>query len=186
MSPALTNSIFTTLTVLAQVLVVSLLIVYIKNRKNPASPLFSFIAKRGILLAFIASSLAMIGSLIYSDILGYEPCKFCWFQRIAMYPQVLLLAIALFKRDYAFSTYSIALSAVGAVISLNHYILQLTGTSILPCSAVGYSVSCSKVFVLRLGYITLPLMAFSAFTLMIIAMMYARTQKNNGTINSQI
>jgi disulfide bond formation protein DsbB len=183
MTPVLTNAIFTSLTVLAQVMVIVLLVVYIKNRNNPSNPLFSFVAKNGLLLAFIASSSAMIGSLIYSDILGYEPCKFCWFQRIAIYPQVLLLGMALFKRDYAFSTYGIWLSFVGVLMSLNHYMLQITGSSILPCSAVGHSVSCSKVFVLRLGYITIPLMAFSAFALIIISLLFAR--RYNGSANTE-
>jgi disulfide bond formation protein DsbB len=182
-----TNSVLTTLTVLAQIMVIILVIFYIKNRKNPENPIFAFVAKNGILLAFIVASIALLGSLTYSDILGYEPCKFCWFQRIAMYPQVILLGIALFKRDITFATYSISLSAIGALIALNHYILQLTGTSVIPCSAVGYSISCSKVFVLRMGYITIPLMALSAFLLMIIAMMYARKNiRNNGSTNPQI
>lgn len=183
MTAELTNSIFTTLTVIAQILIISLVIIFFSKRKTPSSPLFAFIAKNGILLALVAASLSMIGSLIYSDILGYEPCKFCWIQRIAMYPQVVLLAIALFKRDYKFSVYSIWLSSIGALLALNHYILQLTGTSILPCSAVGYSASCSKVFVLRLGYITIPLMAFSAFAIMILAMMfvYRYYNANNNT-----
>lgn len=181
MDATFVNSIFTSLTVLAQILVIALIYIYVKNRNNVESTLFQFISKHGILLALTASSFSMIGSLIYSDILGYEPCKFCWIQRIAMYPQVLLLAIALFKKDYRFAIYSIWLSSVGALLSLNHYILQLTGTSILPCSAVGYSASCSKVFVLRLGYITIPLMAFSAFALMIIAMLFARKYRAHET-----
>lgn len=183
MTAEFTNSIFTTLTVIAQVLVVTLVIIYVRFRKNPSNEVFSFVAKNSILLAFIAASLSMIGSLIYSDVLGYEPCKFCWFQRIAMYPQVLLLGLALFKQDYKFAFYSIWLSTIGALLALNHYILQITGTSVLPCSAVGYSVSCSKVFTLRLGYITIPLMAFCAFAVMIIAMMFA-SRDNNANNNT--
>lgn len=184
MDANIVNNILTTLTVLAQIFVVVFVFIYIKHRKNPSHPLFSFVAKNSLLLAFIVSSIALIGSLTYSDILGYEPCKFCWLQRIAMYPQILLLGIALFKRDYKFATYSIWLSVVGALLALNHYILQLTGTSVLPCSAVGYSVSCSKLFVLRLGYITIPFMALSAFLLMIVAMMFARKYEVNNANNN--
>jgi disulfide bond formation protein DsbB len=168
-----TNTLFTYLTVIAQVLVIFFVFIYFKDRKSKTN-VFNFLSKHGILIAFIVSSLSMIGSLLYSDVLGYEPCKFCWIQRIAMYPQVLLLGIALIRKDYGFYRYSIPLSIVGALLALNHYILQITGSSVLPCSAVGYSAACSKVFVLRLGYITIPMMALSAFLLMIIAMQFAR------------
>ncbi len=167
------NFIFSSLAVVAQLLTIVLVFTYIKYRKNP-NDFFNTIKHHGLTLAFIASLLSLVGSLLYSDVLGYEPCKFCWFQRILMYPQVLLLGIAMWKKDTQIALYSITLSTLGALLALNHYILQLSGTSLIPCSAVGYSVSCSKLFVLRFGYITIPLMAFSAFILMIISVQFAR------------
>lgn len=123
---------------------------------------------------------AMVGSLIYSEIIGYEPCKLCWLQRIFMYSQVILLGMALFKKDYKIISYSIVLSIIGAIIAGYHYLLQLGVASGLPCSAVGYSVSCSQRFVMQYGYITIPMMALSAFVL--ITLLLSSHYQNKGAI----
>lgn len=157
--------------VIAQVLIILYAVGFFVRKKNPNSKFVKTLADNGFLLAFLASLAATAGSLFYSDILGYEPCKFCWFQRIFMYPQVLLLGLALWRKDYWMKTYSIILSILGGLLALNHYILQTTNTSIIPCSAVGYSASCSKVFVMNLGYITIPLMALTAFVLIIVSLL---------------
>ncbi|MFA6050631.1 MAG: disulfide oxidoreductase [Candidatus Paceibacterota bacterium] len=159
------------LVVIAQILIVLYAIGLIIRKKNPNSPLVKALSENGFLLAFLVALAATVGSLYYSDIRGYNPCKFCWFQRIFMYPQVILLGIALWKKDYWMKTYGVILSVIGGIIALNHYILQITGTSILPCSAVGQSVSCNKVFVMHLGYITIPMMALTAFILMTLALL---------------
>ena len=109
----------------------------------------------------------MTGSLIYSDVIGYEPCKLCWFQRIFMYPQVFLLALALWKKDKNIIDYTALLSIFGAIIAGYHYLLQLGIAPDLSCGAVGYSVSCAQRFVMNFGYITLPLMAFTAFLMIL-------------------
>lgn len=165
------DDILTVLTVLAQVLIVLGFISLFLKKNNPIRETFE---KHGFKLTFLVALTSMFGSLFYSDVLGYEPCKFCWFQRIFMYPQAIILGLALWKEDFNLSFYSLVMSVIGGLIALNHFILQVTGTSLIPCSAVGYSVSCSKVFTLKLGYITIPLMALTAFTLMTIAMIHFR------------
>ncbi len=136
--------------------------------------------KWGVWMAFFVAFFSMTGSLFYSEVAHFEPCKLCWYQRIAMYPLVLLLALGIRFRDRMITWYAGALAAVGALIAANHYYLQVSGNSLLPCSAIGYSVSCSKQFVLKYGYITIPVMALSAFVFIIIAMIihhYWRTQQ---------
>ncbi|HEY0908156.1 MAG TPA: disulfide oxidoreductase [Candidatus Paceibacterota bacterium] len=151
-------------TVVAQIislgLIVSLFVPAVRN-----SAFARFFADRAILVGFVASLLATAGSLVYSDVLGFAPCKFCWFQRIFMYPQVLLMGIALWRKDVGMKLYGFLLSTIGAAIALYHYSGQF-GIAPLPCSAVGQSVSCSERFVTQFGYITIPLMAFSAFLMM--------------------
>src|SRR3972149_8131761 len=122
-------------------------------------------------LALIVSLTATLGSLFYSEIAGFEPCKLCWFQRILMYPMPLLLSLAIWKKDKSINDYLITLSGIGIVIAFYHYYLQRGGQSILPCSTIGYSVSCSNSFVMELGYITIPLMAATAFLLIIVLML---------------
>ncbi len=160
------------LVILAQILIVLYIVGFFIKKRNPNSEFVKILGDNGFKLTFIVALVSTLGSLFYSDILGYEPCKFCWFQRIFMYPQVILLGIALWKRDFNISLYSIILSVIGGLLALNHYILQTTGSSFIPCSAVGYSVACSKVFTMHLGYITIPFMALSGFVLMTLSMIF--------------
>ncbi|OGY68707.1 MAG: hypothetical protein A3B94_01990 [Candidatus Jacksonbacteria bacterium RIFCSPHIGHO2_02_FULL_43_10] len=109
----------------------------------------------------------MLGSLFYSEIAGYEPCQLCWWQRILMYPQVILLGVAWLKEDQGIVLYSIALSSLGALIAGYNYLLQIGFVPSIGCSAVGYSINCSQRFVMQFGYITIPMMALTAFLLII-------------------
>ncbi|MCR4328271.1 MAG: disulfide oxidoreductase [Patescibacteria group bacterium] len=137
------------------------------------------VKKKALWIAFSAAVIATLGSLTYSDIIGYEPCKLCWFQRIFMYPQVILLGIALFKKEKAILDYSLSLAVIGGIIAAYHYLLQVGVAPAVPCSAVGYSAACSQRFVLQYGYITIPMMAVSAFALIIVSLVMARMRKED-------
>jgi len=162
------NLIWSIGSVVAQVISL-VLILSLFFQKLRATAFVQFFKGNAILISFIAALFATIGSLIYSDVLGYEPCKLCWLQRIFMYPQVILMGVALFRKDVSVKIYGIILSVIGGAIALFHYTGQIELTP-LPCSAVGYSVSCAQKFVMEFGYITIPLMAFSAFLLIIFSL----------------
>lgn len=164
------------LTIVAQVLSVVLIVLAIVRRGKTSGAFLSFFRRHAIVISFIVALVAMAGSLFYSEVAGYDPCKLCWYQRILMYPQVVLLLVALIQKRKDITDYSLVLSIVGALIAGYHYLGQLSITS-LPCSVVGFSASCSQRFVLQYGYITIPVMAFSAFVLMIILMTLKRTEK---------
>lgn len=173
MLTTIVNQTLGVLTILAQIFSVLLFILFFTKKSLP-----NFLKRNFLLIAFIVALGAMAGSLTYSEIIGYEPCKLCWFQRIFMYPQVILLGVALFKKDYKIISYSIALSIIGAIIAGYHYLLQLGVAPSLPCSAIGYSVSCSQRFVMQYGYITIPMMAFSAFILITLLLASYYQNKN--------
>lgn len=170
--------ILTVLTILSDigilVFLVFLLIFQItrKSKDFYASALIQILGKNARVFAFIVALTATLGSLFYSDILGYEPCKLCWYQRILMYPQVVLFAIGIIKDDKKnLPNYSLGLSITGAIIAAYHYYLQRGGNPLVPCSTVGYSESCTQRFTLEYGYITIPMMAFTAFILLCILML---------------
>lgn len=123
--------------------------------------------RHALLLCFLVALTATLGSLFYSEVVGYEPCKLCWIQRVFMYPQVVLLGLALIKKQRVMLDYALALAAPGALVAGYHYLLQLGLESSLPCSAVGYSAACAQRFVMEFGYLTIPLMSFTAFVLIV-------------------
>lgn len=150
------------LTVTGQTLLLLILVAIVTKRFDR---ILHKIGKKAVLFSLIVASIAMLGSLFFSEIAGYEPCKLCWFQRIFMYPQVLLLIIAIAEKERGVLIYSAALSVMGALISGYHYLLQIGAVPPLSCGTVGYSVSCSEKFVMSLGYVTIPMMALTAFLL---------------------
>ncbi len=164
------NFILGILTVAVQAAVVAGIAAFVV--KNEA--IIQFFSKHALRIAFATALVATLGSLFYSEIAGYEPCKLCWLQRIFMYPQAIILGMALWKKDRNIVRYSIVLSAVGAVIAAYHYLLQLGIAPALPCAAVGSSAACSQRFVMEFGYITIPLMSLSGFLLILVSMVAAK------------
>lgn len=160
------NQTLAVFTIAGQVIIAAFIISFFWGRQN----ITTWGGKNAILLSFIIVLAATLGSLFYSEIAGYEPCKLCWFQRILMYPQTVLIGIALFKKDKGIVDYVIALSVIGALVAGYHYLLQVGVFPEAACDVVGYSVSCAKLFVMQFGYITIPMMSFTAFLLITLFM----------------
>lgn len=169
--PQLTATITTTLsvlTVLAQIAIVVLMFAWLRKKDEWAQWLIHFTKRNTMKLILLLAFAATAGSLYYSEGAGYNPCKLCWYQRIFMYPQVVLTITALYKKSTEIIDYLLGLSVIGGLIALDHYYLQLGGSSLIPCSTVGYSAACSQRFVMTFGYITIPMMALTAFSAIIV------------------
>ena len=155
------NLILGLLAIIAQIAVVWLLLSWLFGVKMPA-----ITRTHALHISFVAATVAMLGSLTYLDILGYAPCTLCWIQRILMYPQVLILGMALWgkhKGNSALIDTSIILSLAGAIVAGYQTLMQF---GIVPegACAVG-AVSCAQRFVVEFGYITIPLLSFVTFLL---------------------
>lgn len=164
------TNILSVLTVFGDLAILAFIVAVIARRGKPI-PVAPW---RALAIAFVVAAIAMSGSLFFSEIAGYTPCTLCWYQRILMYPLVILLGFALIRKDYGIAPYAMALAVPGAAIAAYHYYLQLGGNPLTPCSAVGYSVSCAERFVLTYGYITIPMMALTAFLLISLVMIAVR------------
>jgi disulfide bond formation protein DsbB len=140
-----------------------------KGGVNGARKMLGWFGRNGLLLMLIVSLTAMLGSLFFSEIAGWNPCKYCWIQRIFLYPQVVLLLVALWKKDRSVARYILALSIIGALYAAYHYYIQLYDivasptNPATPCDASGES--CVKTPFMWFGYITIPMMALTAFVL---------------------
>lgn len=127
-------------------------------------------------LAFVTVLIATLGSLFYSELAGYDPCKLCWIQRVFMYPQVLILGLAWWINDKTAWVYALALSLGGLIVAIYHYVLQLWPDQVVNCSIVGQATSCSGTYLMEYGYMTIPLMAASAFAVVCILMLIKADQ----------
>jgi len=142
----------------------------------PEGKMAKIVANHALKLVAGIGLLSILGSLTYSEILHFSPCKLCWFQRIFLYPSFFIGLIGYLTRDRNALRYTLVLSSVGILFSSYHYFLQMSGITGLPCSAVGQSDSCGGIYVKELGYITIPLMAWT-LNLYIIVVSYLGLKK---------
>lgn len=123
-----------------------------------------WIKENALHLSWVVALVATLGSLYFSEILHYLPCKLCWYQRILMYPLVIILAIAAVRKDTKQYLYVLPLSVWGMGISLYHYLMQKTSWFKEAATGCG-PVPCDVDYINWLGFITIPFLALVAFTL---------------------
>ncbi len=136
-----------------------------------------FLAKQGIVFAFIITLTATLGSLFYSEIANYTPCELCWYQRIFMYPQVILFGLAWLRKESQIIKYNLSLSIFGFIFALYHSYIAAGATTSGFCSIAG-GVSCLQRYVYVFNYITIPIMALAAFSLIIVILIFTISKKD--------
>ena len=178
-SSTLINSFLTYGTLLSHIILVFIVLAFV-FRKSWGSTTVYFVGKHALTLGLIVALTAIVGSLWYSEILGYEPCLLCWWQRVFIYPSFVLFLIAIFRKDRNIFNYVLPLSIISGIIGAYQSYVNLGGNSILPCTAAGSA--CSKVYVLEFGYITIPMMSLTiAIYLIVISLIgkhYAQNDSN--------
>lgn len=120
---------------------------------------------------------AVSGSLYFSEIVGFIPCRLCWFQRIAMYPLLPVLAVAVLRSDVGVWRYALPLSILGFAISAYHVAVQRL-PAVEP-AACGEGVPCSAIYVAVFQIVSIPVMAGSAFLAITALLLLTRTLEND-------
>jgi len=172
------------LTLAGLVLIVALVffIIFAKQlqtRQDFIGQVFRLLKDNTYLFVFLIALFSTLGSLFFSNVIGLPPCDLCWYQRILMYPLVLLFLTALIRKEKVLAPYALTFSCLGVIVALYQYYLQI-GTmlnvkvgEIIPCSVTG-TVSCASISDLAFGFVTLPLSSFVAFALIILLLAYDR------------
>lgn len=122
-------------------------------------------------IAWIIALLSVVGSLFFSEVMQLPPCVLCWYQRIAMYPLVLVIGMGILMRDGRFKLYALPLAVVGLVIAIYHNLIYygFIPESITPCTE---GVPCDTVQIELLGFITIPLMGLGAFAAIVTSLIF--------------
>ena len=131
---------------------------------------------KSLLFAWLTSIVAMLGSLFFSERMGFIPCTLCWYQRILMYPLVLFLGLAFYRNDREIYKYVLPMSLVGMLVSGYHYALQKL-PSLHEFSTCTSGVPCSGQYINWFGFVTIPFLALIAFTMITILMLVLRKHK---------
>lgn len=128
--------------------------------------------------AWAVALVATAGSLFFSEYSDFVPCRLCWFQRIAMYPLVAVLLVAALRRDFRGGPlYAAALPAAGGAISIWHIYIEINPDA--ESASCRIAAPCSLKWVEELGYITLPVMALTAFAAILALLLLARANQRD-------
>lgn len=138
-----------------------------ESAHTQTKPWMQFFQLYGPYLAFGQALIAMLGSLYFSEIAGFLPCALCWYQRILMYPLVLITIVGIIKQDEFLPNYVLPFSLLGMGVSFYHYLLQLG----LVGSEFGCgTLACNSRYIDYAGFITIPFLALIAFIIINIVM----------------
>ena len=130
--------------------------------------------KKSILyIAWVQALVSTLGSLYYSEIRNFSPCALFWYQRILMYPLVLIFWVGVLKRDKNLYMYVLPLSILGMLVAFYQVLLQngVLKESVSPCTV---GVSCTVGYTGYFGFVTIPFMSLTAFTIITICMFIFR------------
>jgi len=122
-------------------------------------------------LAWLVAVVATLGSLYFSEVARFAPCLLCWYQRIAMYPLVVILGIAATRNDGSVRWYAVPLTVIGGTISFYHVLVERLPA--LQSPACARDVPCTILWVHEFGFVTIPVMALSAFVLILVFLLGA-------------
>lgn len=153
--------------VMAVVAVVLVFDLYSKNKSFG-----KHISVYGLWAAFLVSFGSTVMTLLYSEVFGFIPCGLCWLQRVCLYPQVLILGLALYYKDKNAAKYGIALSIPGIVVSLYQHYLQMGGAELVTCPVTGGGADCAERILFEFGFMTFPLMSAFLFIFLIALYIY--------------
>ena len=129
-----------------------------------------------IFVCWLLACVAMLGSLFFSEVMGLKPCVLCWYQRIFMYPLVVILVMGLFPFDKTVSRYALPLAIIGWCFAVYHYFVYsgYIPESLQPC---GEDVSCAEINLELLGFITIPMLSILSFSAIIVMLFIVRNRK---------
>jgi disulfide bond formation protein DsbB len=157
----------------------------IRGRNETIDGLLVAVSDAALWIAFLVAGIAMAGSLYFSEVADFIPCRLCWFQRIAMYPLSVILLVAAIRRDRSVLWYAVPIAAAGACVSIYHYLIEWQPDLEVgdACSATG--VSCSAFWFREFGFVTLAFMALCGFVaviaLTVVGARVARERELNDT-----
>lgn len=148
--------------VLAFIIIVLVLFRVVVGSQNH---IMNIVRGDALVIGFLMGLFAVVGSLVYSEIYHLTPCLFCWWQRIFLYPQVIIFAVALYRHGrqssagYDIFYYSTPMAIIGCLFSIYHILLQqgiiAAGVNCLQSGGV----SCAKIDIQVFGFLTMPMMA---------------------------
>lgn len=145
--------------------VVVLILRFAAPRVNLARQLADGLHGAALWLSWLVAAVATAGSLYFSEVADYVPCRLCWFQRICMYPLAGILFVAALRKDRSVRWYALPLAVAGLGVSTYHYVIEWKPS--LGDGACAVGPSCTDIWFRELGFVTLAFMAWAGFAVIL-------------------
>ena len=123
------------------------------------------VGPQALWLAFGVALAATLGSLYYSEVARFEPCEYCWYQRIAMYPLTLTLGVAAARKARGIGPYVLPAASIGGLIAAYHYLIQHVPS--LSADTCSITSPCTAAWVWEFDFVSIPFMALVSFSLIV-------------------
>ena len=163
---------------LAIVLVVAIAAVWSQGARRLLDEARGTLMGSELWIAWGFALVATAGSLFFSEVSQFIPCRLCWFQRIGMYPLAAILLIAAVRRDTrGGALYGLPLAAFGAVVSIYHIYIEHHPEAETASCKIG--APCATKWIDKLGYITIPTLALTAFVAIIVLLSAALSRSRS-------
>jgi len=126
--------------------------------------------------AWIIALTATVGSLFFSEVMQLPPCVLCWYQRIAMYPLVLIIGVGIILGDRRVKHYALPVCLAGLAVAVYHNLLYygIIPESITPCTQ---GISCTSRQIEWFGFITIPLLSLTAFIGVSVCLLFYKSKE---------
>ena len=130
-----------------------------------------------VFAAWLVAASATLGALFMSEVMGFAPCVLCWWQRIFMFPLVLILALGLFPLDPKVTRYALPLAAIGLLVAGFHVLLTMgiIPETLVPCRQ---GIPCKTIQIEWFGFVTIPLLSFFAFLVLTLLLVTAHLKSS--------
>ncbi len=141
---------------------------FYKLKTKKESPFLKWLSSIALPLGFFSTIFATLMSIIYSDYLGEAPCGLCWLQRIFIFSQAVIFAIAYIKNDTKIFAYTLWLSIIGGIIAIYHEWLQIGYNELIPCPVTPGFIDCATPTFIKYGFVTMPFSSLIVFLFIIL------------------
>jgi disulfide bond formation protein DsbB len=125
-------------------------------------------------LAWIIALISTVGSLFFSEVMGFPACVLCWYQRIAMYPLVMVIGTGIIMQDHRVANYALPICLTGLAVAIYHNLVYygIIPESITPCTE---GISCKSRQIEWFGFVTIPLLSLLSFVGVALCLLFSKS-----------
>ena len=124
---------------------------------------------------WLIATISTLGSLFFSEVMELVPCVLCWYQRIFMFPLVIILLVGLFPLDKNVVKYALPIAVIGLLFTVYHGLLffGFIPENLQPCSQ---GISCADDSMVLFGFLPIPLLSLTSYIIMIALLLKTRNR----------